>query len=65
MNSLGDALSVNRSLVTLDLGNNKFGGKTCQRFFSGIKSNTHLKKVDLSGSSLNPVALFFCSVIIQ
>ena len=54
MNSLGDALSVNRSLVKLDLWKNKFGGNACQRFSSGIKSNTLLKELDLSGSSFDP-----------
>ena len=64
MNSFGDALSVNRSLVKLNLSCNKFGGKACPRFFSGLQANTQLKELRLSGSSPRELAHIILIILI-
>lgn len=45
--SLADALSVNRTLVELDLRNNKIGPQGIRSLSIALKHNTSLKRIDL------------------
>ena len=49
MNSLGDGLSVNRSLVKLDFSGNKFGQQACLKFAAAIGAHPSLSELDLRG----------------
>ena len=51
MDSLGNALSVNRSLVKLDLGRNKFGQQVHPKFTAAIGAHPALSKLTLKCES--------------
>lgn len=47
MNSLADSLSINHTLKTLDLRNNKIGPNEITVLASALKYNTSLEKLGL------------------
>jgi Ran GTPase-activating protein (RanGAP) involved in mRNA processing and transport len=51
ISALADALSMNSTLTTLDLRNNKIGPQGCQSLALSLKHNTTLRRLGISASN--------------